>query len=106
MAIPTALDPSAFLPALPAPEADGGAALGLDGLRAAVREYVRGIRAQLAEAHGRGTGGRAGVDLYTARMDDLIAYLFNAADYNYGVRYSRLGQRCAAVAQGGYGRRE
>ena len=39
MAIPTALDPSAFLPALPAPEADGAAALGLDGLRAAVRAW-------------------------------------------------------------------
>ena len=39
-------------------------------------------------------------------MDRLICALFDAANAEYVERYSRLDQRCAVVAQGGYGRGE
>jgi len=70
------------------------------------REYLREARAQLYEEHRRGASGHAVVDAYTGAMDELVRALFVAANEAYTERYSRLDQRCAVVAQGGYGRGE
>jgi [protein-PII] uridylyltransferase len=71
-----------------------------------VRVYLEAATAELAEEHQRGASGHEIVRRYTATMDHLILALFEAASAAYAERYSRLDQRCAVVAQGGYGRAE
>src|SRR3972149_5907446 len=59
--------------------------------------------------HPPGPGGAAdapGVARYTAAIDRLIEFLFATATAGYRRRYVQLDQRCAVVAQGGYGRGE
>jgi [protein-PII] uridylyltransferase len=72
----------------------------------AAREYLDEARSRLFEWHRRGASGTAVVAAYTRVMDDLIRALFEAASDEYAERFSRLDQRCAVVAQGGYGRGE
>ena len=70
------------------------------------REYLDEARRQLYGLHRQGVSGHAVVAGYTAVMDHLLRALFDAANAEYAERSSRLNQRCALVAQGGYGRRE
>jgi [protein-PII] uridylyltransferase len=70
------------------------------------REFLQAVKGQLFERHQRGASGYAVVHSYTTAMDRLICALFDAANAEYIERYSRLDQRCAVVAQGGYGRGE
>ena len=70
------------------------------------RAYLDEGKARLYEAHKSGASGRAVVETYTAMMDHLIRSLFEASSAIYAERFSRLEQRCALVAQGGYGRGE
>lgn len=70
------------------------------------REFLQTVKAQLYGHHQRGASGHAVVHSYTEAMDRLIRALFDAANVEYAQRYSRLDQRCAVVAQGGYGRGE
>src|SRR6185295_1512054 len=63
--------------------------------RAARLEMARG---ELAEASGRGEGGRHAMRQYSHRMDALIQQLFADAGH--------AGQSVAVFALGGYGRRE
>jgi [protein-PII] uridylyltransferase len=70
------------------------------------REFLQAVKVQLFEHHQRGASGHAVVHGYTTAMDRLIGALFDAANAEYVERYSRLDQRCAVVAQGGYGRGE
>jgi [protein-PII] uridylyltransferase len=70
------------------------------------REYLDEARSQLYDLHRQGASGHAVVAGLTAVMDHLLRALFDAASAEYAERSSRLNQRCAMVAQGGYGRRE
>lgn len=70
------------------------------------REYLEHTRARLFERHLAGASGHEIVQHYTAAMDHLLCTLFDAASAAYAERSSRLDQRCAVIAQGGYGRRE
>ncbi|HYD50618.1 MAG TPA: [protein-PII] uridylyltransferase, partial [Terriglobales bacterium] len=73
---------------------------------ATAKAYLDEGKARLYQAHKNGASGRAVVATYTGLMDDLIRSLFDAASSLYAERFSRLDQRCAIVAQGGYGRGE
>jgi [protein-PII] uridylyltransferase len=70
------------------------------------REFLQQVKAELFVEHQRGASGRVIVERYTAAMDALLRALFDAASTAYAERFSRLNQRCAVVAQGGYGRGE
>ena len=70
------------------------------------REYLQEAKARLLERHQQGASGHAIVEAYTAVMDSLLRALFAAATAVYAERFPRLNQRCAVVAQGGYGRGE
>lgn len=87
------------LPALPdfAPDAAWGTA---------AREYLDATRELLFAEHQKGASGTSVVEAYTEAMDRMLRALFAAATELYAERFSRLEQRCALVAQGGYGRGE
>ena len=70
------------------------------------REYVVAIRDQLHSWHDAGASGTAVVEGFTAAIDDLVAWLFDAAAEDFRRRYVQLDQSCAVLAQGGYGRGE
>lgn len=96
--VPVAGAPPA-LPALPDPGTAGD-------LAAIAREYVNDSRERLHAWHDAGAGGVAVVERWTRAVDRLIEFLFEAATAGYRRRYVQLDQRCAVLAQGGYGRGE
>lgn len=83
------------------PPAEEGMVLG-----GVAREYVVAIRDQLHAWHDAGASGTAVVEGFTAAIDDLVAWLFDAAAEDFRRRYVQLDQSCAVLAQGGYGRGE
>lgn len=87
------------LPALP----DPGAA---EDLGRVSREFVDQTRDLLHRWHDAGASGVAVVESWTRAVDQLIEFLFDAATAAYRRRYVQLDQRCAVLAQGGYGRGE
>ena len=70
------------------------------------RAYLESIRAELAERHFAGASGSEIVTAMTAAMDDLLRALFYYADAEHGRRFTKLNQKLAVVARGGYGRGE
>jgi len=70
------------------------------------RAHLETARTVLFERHLGGAGGLEIVRALTAAVDDLMRALFTWADAEHGHRFSRLNQRLAIVARGGYGRRE
>lgn len=70
------------------------------------REHLQEVKERLYQVHRAGASGQSIVDAYTLVIDRLLCALFQAASDAYAERFSRLGQRCAVVAQGGYGRAE
>ena len=70
------------------------------------RAHLGAVRAALYERHRAGVTGIEIVRALTAAVDDLMRALFEYADADHGQRFSRLNQRLAVVARGGYGRRE
>lgn len=91
--------PAPVLPTLPDPET-------AEDLGRIAREYVTQGRERLRAWHDAGASGVAVVDAWTGAIDRLIEFLFNAATASYRRRYVQLDQRCAVLAQGGYGRGE
>ena len=75
-------------------------------LRRAARTYVKKGRALLLERHRAGAGGLEVVAAYSTMMDQLIRYLFGEVSGDFIRRYPSQNQRCAVIAQGGYGRGE
>lgn len=94
-------DPLAILDVPPLPGFEPETQWGI-----AAREYLDLSRERLAALHESGATGTEVVRAYTAIMDRLMCALFSAANDMYAERFSRLEQRCALVAQGGYGRGE
>ncbi len=70
------------------------------------REFLTQTKERLYAEHQRGAGGAAVVETYTAAMDHLLRRLYLDSAAMYAERFNRLEQRCAIVAQGGYGRGE
>jgi [protein-PII] uridylyltransferase len=93
-------DPSVELAALPPPE-DAPEDLGK-----LAKDYLASLRSRVRAWHDSGAGGGAVVAAYTAGIDRLIQYLYDAATESYRRRYVQLDQRCTVAAQGGYGRAE
>jgi [protein-PII] uridylyltransferase len=87
------------LPGLPDPAA-------CEDLGRVSREFVEQTRACLHAWHDSGAAGVAVVETWTQAIDRLIEFLFDAATASYRRRYVQLDQRCAVLAQGGYGRGE
>ena len=87
------------LPVLPPSDTDRA-------LGAVARDFVIEARESLAAYHRSGAGGAAGVGWWTGALDALIRSLYEAAVLRFRLRNVRLDQRCAILAQGGYGRGE
>ncbi len=75
-------------------------------LRRFARTYVKRGRELLLERHRAGAGGLEIVSAYSTMMDHLIRHLFGQVSDDFIRRYPSENQRCAVVAQGGYGRGE
>ncbi|MBM4244662.1 MAG: [protein-PII] uridylyltransferase [Deltaproteobacteria bacterium] len=87
------------LPVLPDPTE-------VEDLGALSRAFVEESRERLHGWHDAGASGVAVVERWTHAIDQLIEFLFGAASAGYRRRYVQLDQRCAVLAQGGYGRAE
>lgn len=70
------------------------------------RGYMEAVSAELEEGHWAGAGGIDTCVRLATSVDNLIRFIFEAANERYSRRYTRAHQRCAVIAQGSYGRRE
>jgi [protein-PII] uridylyltransferase len=97
---PKKLDPGpwAIPVALPDPVSFGGK------LSDIAREYVAAVRAELERRHFAGADGTASARYLTRAVDELIRFILDVTTERFSRRYARAHQRCAVIAQGGYGR--
>jgi [protein-PII] uridylyltransferase len=72
----------------------------------AARGWLEAVREELARRHFAGAGGIEIVREYTGCVDRMARALFRYADRQHSRRFSRLNQRLAVIARGGYGRGE
>jgi [protein-PII] uridylyltransferase len=100
LAATPAVEPLAVTETLPAVDGD------IDRGPRAVRDYLEQAREQVRARHDAGASGLAVVAAYTDAIDRLIRFLFGNAAMHYQARNPLLTQRCAILAQGGYGRGE
>jgi [protein-PII] uridylyltransferase len=70
------------------------------------RAWLDVAREELARRHFLGAGGVEIVREYTGCVDRVVRALFRYADHHHSRRFSRLNQRLAVIARGGYGRGE
>jgi [protein-PII] uridylyltransferase len=70
------------------------------------RNYIQRARQLLLERHRAGAGGIELVSAYSTMMDHLIRHLFATVSDDFIRRIPTHNQRCAVIAQGGYGRGE
>ena len=73
---------------------------------AGVRDYIDLGRRRLMKAHQLGASGSEVVQAHSKMIDVLLQRLFELAEDEYRSRHSTDKERCAVVAQGGYGRDE
>ena len=75
-------------------------------LKRFARSYLQKARERLFEKHRAGAGGLEIVSAFTTVMDHLIRHLFTtaSADLLPPSNGRAQAERCAVVAQGGYGR--
>jgi [protein-PII] uridylyltransferase len=95
-----AVEPLPVVETLPDVDGDIGA-----GARV-VQEFLPQARAELRARHDAGASGLAVVAAYTDAIDRLIRFLFGNASMHFQARNPLITQRCAVLAQGGYGRGE
>ncbi|HZZ07296.1 MAG TPA: nucleotidyltransferase domain-containing protein, partial [Candidatus Binataceae bacterium] len=72
----------------------------------AARGWLEAVREELAQRHFAGAGGIEIVREYTGCVDLMVRALYRYADRQHSRRFSRLNQRLAVIARGGYGRGE
>ncbi len=70
------------------------------------KRYLDQARAILKERHFAGASGAEIVRDLTAAVDDVLRALYSYAVVEHDRRFSRLNQRLAVLARGGYGRAE
>lgn len=73
---------------------------------AVTREYLESVREELAERNFAGARGSEIVLAFSGAIDELMRALYRFADAEHSRRFSRLHQRIAVIARGGYGRAE
>lgn len=71
-----------------------------------VRDFLPAARDEIRALHHAGASGLAVVAAYTDAIDRLVQFLFGNATMHFQSRHPLITQRCAVVAQGGYGRGE
>ena len=69
-------------------------------------DYVAAVREQLETDHWAGAAGVETSLRFSAAIDNLVRFVVDAGTERFTRRYARAHQRCAVIAQGGYGRRE
>jgi len=85
----------------------GLAPIAFDGPRGRItRDYLNGARDILQQQHLAGASGTEVVQRWTAVVDHVVRSLFETARDSYRQRSTTLDQKCALIAQGGYGRAE
>jgi [protein-PII] uridylyltransferase len=72
----------------------------------AARAWLDAVREELARRHFSGASGMEIVREYTGCVDRMVRALYRYADHHHSRRFSRLNQRLAVIARGGYGRGE
>ena len=72
----------------------------------AARAWLDAVREELARRHFSGAGGMEIVREYTGCIDRMVRALYRYAEHHHSRRFSRLNQRLAVIARGGYGRGE
>jgi [protein-PII] uridylyltransferase len=70
------------------------------------KSYVDSARADLERATWAGAGGEEVAVGFSDAVDELVRFIVETATIRFAHRYARAHQRCAVIAQGGYGRRE
>jgi len=70
------------------------------------REFLPRAREEVHALHRSGGSGLAVVAAYTDAIDRLVRFLYGNATLHFQVRNPLITQRCAVLAQGGYGRGE
>ena len=85
---------------LPPPEDPGG------DLGAIAKDALARSRETLRVWNEAGAGGGEIVAAYTSVVDRIVRWLYEAAVADFGRRNVRVNQRCAVLAEGGYGRAE
>jgi len=84
------------------PDVDGD----IDAAPRLVGPYLERARDEIRVRHDRGASGLVVVAAYTDAIDRLVRFLFGNAAVHFQTRTPLITQRCAIVAQGGYGRAE
>jgi [protein-PII] uridylyltransferase len=77
-----------------------------DDLKRSSRSYLQKGRSLLFEKHRAGAGGMEIVLAYSTMMDHLVRHLYSAVSGDVMRVSNGQNQRCAVIAQGGYGRGE
>lgn len=70
------------------------------------RAWLDSVREELALRNFAGAGGMEIVREYTGCVDRMVRALYRYAEHHHSRRFSRLNQRLAVIARGGYGRGE
>jgi [protein-PII] uridylyltransferase len=100
LATTPAFEPLSATQTLPSVDGD------IDKGPSVIREYLAAARGEVRQRHLAGASGLAVVAAYTDAIDHLMRFLFGNAALHFQVRNPLITQRCAIVAQGGYGRGE
>ena len=77
-----------------------------DDLGLVAKAVVQRARARLDDWNAAGASGAQIVTAFTEVMDRTVAFLHAAAVADFTRRNARVNQKCAVLAQGGYGRGE
>ena len=75
-------------------------------LREISSDYVVAVRERLEADHWAGASGVETALRFSAAIDNLVRFVVDAGTERFVRRYALAHQRCAVIAQGGYGRRE
>ncbi|HET9063489.1 MAG TPA: nucleotidyltransferase domain-containing protein, partial [Candidatus Binatia bacterium] len=70
------------------------------------KAYVAQTRAALERDTWAGAGGYDVARRFSIAVDELVRFVVDNATVRFAQRYARAHQRCAVIAQGGYGRGE
>jgi len=70
------------------------------------RSFIEHARSEIRSRHDAGASGLEVVAAYTDAIDHLVRFLYGNATLHYQARHPLITQRCAILAQGGYGRGE
>jgi len=87
-------------PGLPSAESFSG------NISEVAKAYVAEVRAALERETWAGADGYDVARRFSVAVDELVRFVVENASVRFAQRYARAHQRCAVIAQGGYGRGE